>query len=121
MKQDVIMCSAVCSFAPHQQATVEAIPHFCISKQKLDLYRFGKAKSQWHQADIFNKCMELRGVFLPLMLHFYSAYHVTLASDWAGSVNSSNAARTNGCLDLSCHNCPPSGDRSLSYKRCSGS
>ena len=30
--QDAIICLAVCSFVPHLQAAVEAIPHLCISE-----------------------------------------------------------------------------------------
>ena len=33
MGEDVIMCSAVCSFTPHSQAAEEAISYLCISKQ----------------------------------------------------------------------------------------
>ena len=33
MGQDVITCSAVCSFASHLQAAVETIPHLCVSER----------------------------------------------------------------------------------------
>ena len=55
------------------------------------------------------------------MLHLYSAHRATLVSDWVALFSNSNAAGTNECLDLSRRSCPPSGDRSLSYRRCFGS
>ena len=33
MVQDVTTCLAVCSFAPHSQAVVKAIPHLRVSKR----------------------------------------------------------------------------------------
>ena len=33
MGKDIIASSAVCSFAPHLQAAVEAIPHLCVSER----------------------------------------------------------------------------------------
>ena len=83
---------------------------------KPDPCRSGKAKSRWRLTDNFNICMELRGVFLPLHVQFIFCPCATLMPDWAGSFSSSSGAGTNGCLDLGCRSCPPSGDRSLSYR-----
>ena len=72
MGQDVITCLALCSFAPHSQVAVEAIP-ICAFLSEIDQYRFEKSLAR----------------------------RATLMLDWARLFSSSNAAGTNGCLNLS--------------------
>ena len=55
------------------------------------------------------------------MLHLYFIHRATLVPDWMWSFSSFNAAGTNECLHLSCRCCPLSGNRILSYRRCSDS
>ena len=78
-----------------------------------DPYKSGKVKSKWGWANIFNKCMESRGVFSLLHAPFYGATQVPA---WAGLLSCSSAAGTNGCLDLSFRRCLPSGDENLPYR-----
>ena len=125
------MCSAVCFFAPHSQAAVEAISHLCVSernrttsvRRRLSLTRAGLGKLNPDGvalASLINLC-SLEAFSHHSMFHLNSVHRATLMPDWAGLFNSSSAASTNECLDLSCHTCPQSGDRSLLYKRYPGS
>ena len=77
---------------------------------KLDPCRSGKDNFQWLWANILNKHMESKNISHHSMFHLYYAHHAMLVSDWVGLFSSSSAAGTNGCLDLSFHSCPPSGD-----------
>ena len=131
MGQDVIMFSAVCSFALHLQAAVEVILHLRVSEQNgptpvrklLNLTHAGLGKIILCGVGLTSliNVWSLEAFSRYSMLHLYSAHCVTPMPDWAGLFSSSNAAGTNECLDLSCCSCPPSGDRCLSYTRCSGS
>ena len=130
MGQDVIMCSAaVCYFAPHSQAAVKAIP-ICAFLSGIDqrwsipLRVTHAGRGKLNPSDV--GLTSLRNVWSQevfshhSLLHLYSAYQATLMPNWVGLFNSSSAADTNECLDLSCCSCPSSGDRSLSNRRCSG-
>ena len=131
MGQDVITCSAVCSYAPHSHAAVEAIPHFFISEQDrptsvqswLCLPHVGLEKliSGGFRLTSLMNVRSQEAFSRHFMLYLYSAHRAILVPDWAWSFSSSSAAGTNGCLDLSCLSCPLSGDRSLLYRKCSGS
>ena len=130
MGRDVITCSSVCSFALHSQAAVEAIHHLCVSERnrptpvgrQLNLTQAGLG--QLNPGDLgltsLKKIWSLKAFSRDFMFHLYSAHRATLVPNWAGLFSSSNTANTNGCLDLSCRSCPPSGDRRLSYRKCSG-
>ena len=131
MEQDFITCSEVCSFAPHSHAAVKTTPHLCFSKRN----RSTPVRRQLSLTHVGLEKLNCGGVRLtPLinvwsreaffrysMLHLCSAHHATLAPDGAGMFSSSSVAGLNEWLDLSCRSCPPSGDRSLLYKRCSAS
>ena len=81
----------------------------------------GKLNSDNVEQASLIRVWSLEAFFRHFIFHLYSAHYATLVPDWAGSLSSSSAAGTNGCLDLSCCSCPPSVDKSFSYTRCSGS
>ena len=131
MKINVITCSAVCSFAPHSQATLETTTYLCVSKRnrampvrrRLSLTHAGLVKPNPGGIGLTSliNVWSVEAFSRYSMHHLYSAHRATLLHDWAGLFSSSSAACTNGYLDLSCLSCPPSKDRSLSYERSSGS
>ena len=103
--QDVITFSAVCSFAPHLQAAVEAIPHLCVFKRN-------RSMSVWKRLSLTHSDLgELitGGVELTSIINekcppatscfIYITPIVLLMPDWARLFSSSSAAGTNVCLD----------------------
>ena len=129
MRQYVVTCSVVFSYAPHSQAAVKAKPHLCVLKRnrptqvrmRLSLTHAGLENLSFGGVGMTSliNVWNLEAFSCHSMLHLYSTHHATLVSDWAGLFRSSNAAGTNVCLDLSCRICPPSGDRILLCKKCS--
>ena len=128
MGQDVIACSAVCNLAIHAQAAAETILYLCVSERNR-LMRVRRRLSLTHAelgklipGDVWLTSLlniwSREVFFRHSMLHLYSAYRVTVVPDRARLFSSSS---TNGCHDLSGHSRPQSENRSLSYKRCSGS
>ena len=121
---------SACSFAPHSQAAVEAIPQLCVSERErptpvwrrlsLACADLGQLNPSGVGTTSLINVWSLEAFSHHSMLHLYSSHRATLVPDWARSFSSSNAVGTNGCLDLSCRSCPPSGDTSLSYRRCFG-
>ena len=67
--------------------------------------------------------MESIGVLPPLHATFIFCplcYTEVRLGGFTQQFSSSNAAGTNGCLDLNCHSCPLSRDKNLLCRRCSG-
>ena len=130
MGRDFIMPSAVCSFAPHSQAAVEAIPHLCVSERNkptpvcknFSLTHAGLGKLNpggVGLTSLINVQYRVERRFLATPCFIYIP-PIVLHWCLTGSFSSSSAKGKNRCLDLSCRSCPRSRDGSFSYKRCSG-
>ena len=114
----VITCSAVCSFVLYSQAVVETIPCLCISEQNNPVpvqRQFSLTHEGLGKLTPLINVWSLRVSSCHSMLHLYSACCATLVPDWAGLFSSSCVASINGCLELSCCNCPQSGSRNHLY------
>ena len=107
------MCSSVSYFVPHSQAAVETILYLCISdwnrtmpiQSQLSLTHASLGKLILCVTGLTSliNVSSLEAFSCHSMLHFYFAHCATLMPDWAMLFSSFSAARTNWCLDLSCH------------------
>ena len=92
MEQDVITCSAVCAFAPHSHAAIEAIPHLCISernrptpiRRRLSLTYIGleKLNSVGIELTSLINVWSREAFSCQSMLHQHLTYRATLVPKW---------------------------------------
>ena len=105
----VLNCLLLCATLTGRRKT---IPHLCVSERNrpmpvrrwLNLTHEGLGKLNPGGIGLTSLINVWNGEVFSChsMLHLYCAHRAILVLDWAELFSSSNAAGTNGCLDLSC-------------------